>query len=196
MRAARVPPLNIASGRASRNFKRDFPRWGKSSGAARNTPRQDPRNRGIINKNMRVNPIGIIHTPFKNKEETPTQNYKSKAIGKAEIYKKYQKGLKDIEGFSHLILIYKFHKSKGFKLLVTPFLDTQLRGLFATRYPRRPNQIGITVVKLLSRKNNILNVKGIDVIDKAPLLDVKPYIPEFAATTKVKVGWLKGKLKR
>jgi len=143
---------------------------------------------------MRVEPIGIIHSPFKNKEETPTQTFKSKAIGKIELFKKYQKGLKDIEGFSHLILIYKFHKSRGYKLLVTPFLDTELRGLFATRYPRRPNQIGISIVKLVGVRNNILTVKGIDVIDKTPLLDIKPFVPEFAAKAKVKIGWLKDKL--
>jgi len=143
---------------------------------------------------MKVKPIGIIHSPFKNKKETPIQPFKSKAIGKVEVYKKYQKGLKDIEGFSHIILIFKFHKSKGYKLLVTPFLDSQLRGLFATRYPKRPNQIGITVVKLLTKESNILTVKGIDIIDKTPLLDIKPYVPEFAVKTRVKIGWLVGKL--
>lgn len=143
---------------------------------------------------MKIEPIGIIRTPFKSKEEAPTQNYKSRATGRVEVYKKYEKGLKDIEGFSHLILIYRFHKSRGFKLLVKPFLDTKLRGLFATRYPRRPNQLGITVVRLLRRQKNILVVKGIEVLDKTPLLDIKPYVPEFAAKTRVKVGWLKGKL--
>jgi tRNA-Thr(GGU) m(6)t(6)A37 methyltransferase TsaA len=145
-------------------------------------------------KKMKLKPIGIIRTPFKNKKETPIQPFKSRAIGKVEVYKKYQEGLKDIEGFSHLILIYKFHRSKGFKLLVKPFLDNELRGLFSTRAPRRPNQIGISVVKLLNRRNNILTVKGIDALDKTPLLDIKPYVPEFAAKTKVSIGWLKGKL--
>jgi len=143
---------------------------------------------------MEVKPIGIIHSPFRNKKETPTQSFKSKAIGRIELFKKYLKGLKDIEGFSHVILIYKFHKSKGYRLLVRPFLDRELRGLFATRYPRRPNQIGISIVKLVGVRNNILTVKGIDVIDKTPLLDIKPHVPEFAAKAKVKVGWLKGKL--
>ena len=143
---------------------------------------------------MKVEPIGIIHSPFKNKKETPIQPFKSKAIGKVEVYKKYEKGLRDIEGFSHLILIYRFHKSRGFKLLVKPFLDNELRGLFATRAPRRPNQIGISIVRLLNIKNNILTVKGIDALDNTPLLDIKPYVPEFAAKTKVKIGWLKGKL--
>ena len=144
---------------------------------------------------MKVEPIGIIHSPFKRKKDTPIQPFKSKAIGKVELFKRYQKGLQDIEGFSHLILVYRFHKSRGFKLLVTPFLDNELRGLFATRAPRRPNQIGISVVKLLKRGNNILTVKGIDALDNTPLLDIKPYVPEFATKTKVRIGWLKGKLK-
>ena len=147
-----------------------------------------------MQKEISLKPIGVIYTPFKDRKETPIQPFKSKAIGRIEVFRKYQQGLKDIEGFSHIILIYNFHRSKGYKLLVTPFLDSELRGLFATRYPRRPNQIGITVVKLLSRKNNILIVKGIDIIDRTPLLDIKPYVPEFAVKTKVKVGWLKGRL--
>ncbi len=143
---------------------------------------------------MKIEPIGIIHSPFKSKEDTPIQPFKSKAIGKVEVFKRYQNGLQDIEDFSHLILVYRFHKSRGFKLLVIPFLDDELRGLFATRAPRRPNQIGISVVRLLKRKNNILTVKGIDALDNTPLLDIKPYVPEFAAKTKVKIGWLKDKL--
>jgi len=109
--------------------------------------------------------------------------------------KKYQQGLEGIEGFSHIILIYKFHKSKGYSLKVKPFLDEKQRGLFATRYPRRPNQIGLTTVKLLKRKGNTLFVKGIDVINNSPLLDIKPYIPDFGPKEKVKIGWLKGKIK-
>ena len=143
---------------------------------------------------MRIKPIGLIHTPFRDKKEVPIQPFKSKAIGKIEVYKQYQQGLQGINGFSHLFLIYRFHKSKGYKLLVKPFLDNKMHGLFSTRVPRRPNQIGISVVKLLNRKNNILIVKGIDVIDKTPLLDIKPYVPEFATQEKVRIGWLKGKL--
>lgn len=143
---------------------------------------------------MKIKPIGIIRSPFKGKKETPIQPFKSKAVGRVEVHKKYQKGLKDLDGFSHIILIYKFHRSRGYKLQVKPFLDDTPRGLFATRYPRRPNQIGLTVVKLLNKKGNILTVKGVDTLDKTPLLDIKPYVPEFAAKAKVKVGWLKGKL--
>ena len=143
---------------------------------------------------MRILPIGIIHSPFKCKEDTPIQPFKSKAIGKVEIFKKYQEGLKDIGDFSHIILIYKFHKSRGYCLKVKPFLDKKLRGLFATRYPRRPNQIGLTVVKLMKRKANILIVKGIDIIDGAPLIDIKPYVPEFDTRKGARFGWLEEKL--
>ena len=143
---------------------------------------------------MKIEPIGIIHSPFKSKKDTPIQPFKSKAIGRVEVFKRYQKGLQDIKGFSHLILIYRLHKSRGFRLLVKPFLDKELHGLFATRAPRRPNQIGISVVRLLNRKNNILTVEGIDALDKTPLLDIKPYVPEFATKSKVRIGWLKGKL--
>ncbi|MDI6890274.1 MAG: tRNA (N6-threonylcarbamoyladenosine(37)-N6)-methyltransferase TrmO [Thermodesulfovibrionales bacterium] len=144
---------------------------------------------------MRFKPIGIIHSPFKSIQECPIQPSRSKAIGEVEIFKEYQEGLEDIEGFSHLILIYRFHKSKGYSLKVKPFLDDKIRGLFATRYPRRPNQIGLSIVKLLKRKENILSVEGIDVVGKTPLLDIKPYVPDFIPAGKVKIGWLKGKIK-
>ncbi|MEW6215199.1 MAG: tRNA (N6-threonylcarbamoyladenosine(37)-N6)-methyltransferase TrmO [Nitrospirota bacterium] len=144
---------------------------------------------------MRVKPIGIIHSPFKSIQKTPIQPSRSKATGEVEIFKEYQEGLEDIEGFSHIILIYKFHKSRGYRLKVKPFLDGKNRGLFATRYPNRPNQIGLSIVKLLRREENILFVKGIDVIDGTPLLDIKPYVPDFEPGGKIKIGWLKGKIK-
>lgn len=143
---------------------------------------------------MNIKPIGIIYTPFKCKKGTPIQPFKSKADGRIEIFQNFVEGLSDIDGFSHLILIYRFHKSRGYCLKIKPFLDNSLRGLFATRYPRRPNQIGLTVVKLLKRKGSTLFVKGIDVIDGTPLLDIKPYVPDFGPKEKVKIGWLKGKI--
>jgi tRNA-Thr(GGU) m(6)t(6)A37 methyltransferase TsaA len=142
---------------------------------------------------MEIIPIGVIHTPFKCKKDTPIQPFRSKAIGKVEVFKEYEDGLEDTEKFSHLILIYKFHKSRGYRLKIKPFLDDRLRGLFATRYPRRPNQIGLTVVRLLKRKGNIIFVKGIDVIDGTPLLDIKPCVPAFGPREKIKIGWLEGK---
>lgn len=145
---------------------------------------------------MKIRPIGIIRSPFKIKAKTPIQPFKSKKIGRVEVYKKFAPGLQDILGFSHIILIYRFHKSKSYKLLVKPFLDSRYRGLFSTRYSARPNQIGISVVQLLRQKNNVLFVKGIDVLDGTPLLDIKPYVPEFDAAKKIRIGWLKGGLKK
>jgi tRNA-Thr(GGU) m(6)t(6)A37 methyltransferase TsaA len=127
------------------------------------------------------------------KGRTPIQPYKSKKIGQVEVFEKFAPGLQDILGFSHIILIYKFHKSRGYKLLVKPFLDNQHRGVFSTRYPRRPNQIGISVVQLLRQEDNVLFVKGIDVFDGTPLLDIKPYVPHFDAAQKVRLGWLESK---
>jgi tRNA-Thr(GGU) m(6)t(6)A37 methyltransferase TsaA len=127
-------------------------------------------------------------------EETPIQPSRSTATGKVEVFKEYQEGLEDIEGFSHIILIYWFHKSKGYSLKVKPFLDDTLRGVFATRAPSRPNQIGISVVRLLEREENVLYVKGIDVLDGTPLLDIKPHVPDFELGEKVKTGWLEGKI--
>src|SRR4030042_2460424 len=112
----------------------------------------------LLNVPMKVNPIGIIHTPFKNREDTPIQPFRSTAIGEIEMFEEYREGLEDIEGFSHIILIYCFHKSKGYDLKVKPYLDETLRGLFATRAPRRPNQIGLSVVRLLKREGNVLSI--------------------------------------
>jgi len=143
---------------------------------------------------MEIKPIGVIHSPFRFKGETPIQPSRSNARGKIEVFKEYEEGLEDIEGFSHVILIYQFHKSEGYSLKVKPYLDDKLRGLFATRAPRRPNQIGLSVVKLLMRKENILFIEGIDILDGTPLLDIKPYIPDLVPKGKIKIGWLKGKI--
>jgi tRNA-Thr(GGU) m(6)t(6)A37 methyltransferase TsaA len=142
---------------------------------------------------MRIKPVGIIHSPFKSRAETPIQPSRSAATGQVEVFKEYQEGLKDIEGFSHIVLIYWFHKAEGYALKVKPFLDDTLRGVFATRAPNRPNQIGISVVRLLELKENILYVKGIDVLDGTPLIDIKPYVPDFESVEKVKIGWIEGK---
>lgn len=142
---------------------------------------------------MNIKPIGIIHSPFKSKQETPIQPFRSKASGEIEVFREYERGLDDIESFSHLVLIYKFHRSRGFSLKVKPVMDDRLRGLFATRAPRRPNQIGLSVVKLIRRRGNILFVNGIDVIDGTPLLDIKPYVPEFNSGEEVRTCWTAGR---
>jgi len=140
---------------------------------------------------MNVQPIGTIHTPFSDLEGMPIQPAgASEVVGTVEVNREFEAGLKDLDGFSHLILIYQFHRSAGFKLEVTPFLDTVPRGLFATRAPRRPNPIGLSVVHLERVEGNILHVKGIDVLDGTPLLDIKPYVPQFDSRGDVRTGWL------
>ncbi len=134
-------------------------------------------------------PIGTIHSPFTNKNEMPIQASRSSAQGQVVVNPEYAAGLKDIEGFSHIILLYVFHQSSGYNLEVTPFLDDRTRGLFATRYPRRPNPIGISIVQLLERRENILDIQGVDVLDGTPLLDIKPYMPDFDTRSEVKIGW-------
>jgi tRNA-Thr(GGU) m(6)t(6)A37 methyltransferase TsaA len=136
-----------------------------------------------------MNPIGIIHSPFIDKSQTPIQASRSQARGVVEVYPEYAEGLQDLEGFSHIFLLYTFHESSGYSLLVKPFLDDQLRGLFATRYPARPNPIGLSVVKLISRKGNSLEVEGVDMLDGTPLLDIKPYIPDFDVRSNTRDGW-------
>jgi tRNA-Thr(GGU) m(6)t(6)A37 methyltransferase TsaA len=136
-----------------------------------------------------LKPIGIIHSPFNDKSETPIQASRSRAIGQVEVHPEFAEGLQDVEGFSHLILLYAFHCSSGYTLRVKPLLDDQSRGLFATRYPCRPNPLGLSVVRLLARRDNVLEIEGVDVLDGTPLLDIKPYVPDFDVRTEVHTGW-------
>jgi tRNA-Thr(GGU) m(6)t(6)A37 methyltransferase TsaA len=140
---------------------------------------------------FRFDPIGVIHTPFTDLEGMPIQPTGAAGVkGTVEVFEKYHPGLKDLEGFSHIILIYHLHRSKGFRLHVVPFLDSQPRGLFATRAPKRPNPIGLSIVQLDGIENNILHIQNVDILDNTPLLDIKPYVPEFDAPTRVRTGWL------
>jgi tRNA-Thr(GGU) m(6)t(6)A37 methyltransferase TsaA len=136
-----------------------------------------------------MNPIGIIHSPFTDVNETPIQAYRSQVRGVVEVYPEYAEGLQDLEGFSHIFLLYTFHKSSGYSLLVKPFLDDVLRGLFATRYPARPNPIGLSVVRLITQQGNTLEIEGVDMLDGTPLLDIKPYVPEFDIRSDTRSGW-------
>jgi len=153
----------------------------------------------VINKNMNeiiYKPIGIIYSPFKEPFGVPPQPKFGKGIkGKVEIFSEYCLGLKDIEGFSHIILIYHFHLSRGYSLLTKPHWDDIKHGLFTTRSPRRPNPIGISVVRLLGVKDCILDIEDVDIVNKTPLLDIKPYVPEFNKEEVIKLGWLEGKIK-
>lgn len=144
-----------------------------------------------------LKPIGIIHSPFKKPEGTPIQPGRSNgAGGTVEVYPDFVAGLEDLDGFSHIILLYFFHLSKGYNLMVTPYLDDQERGLFATRAPKRPNSIGLSVVKLDKIEENILHVINIDIIDGTPLLDIKPYVPDFDSSGDFRIGWLEGRMNK
>jgi len=142
-------------------------------------------------------PIGIIHTPFREPEGMPIQGaLVPETEGWIEIFPEYAPGLKDVSGFSHLILLYVFHRSRGYQLLCKPFLEETERGLFAIRAPRRPNPIGMTVVRLLGLKDTRLDIAGVDMIDGTPLLDIKPYIPAIDAHPQASEGWISGKMRK
>lgn len=143
---------------------------------------------------IKYKPIGIIHSPFKQIKGTPIQPTGAKGIeGKIEIAQEYVKGLKDLEGFSHIILIYHFHLAKSCSLEVTPFLDNKSHGVFATRAPKRPNPIGLSVVRLKKIQGSTLFIEDIDIVDGTPLLDLKPFVPELDPQRVERIGWLSEK---
>jgi tRNA-Thr(GGU) m(6)t(6)A37 methyltransferase TsaA len=140
-------------------------------------------------------PIGIIRSPFKTVEGTPIQPVGAKgARGMIELRGEFLAGLKDLDGFSHIILIYHFSLSKGCDLAVKPFLDDRLRGVFATRAPKRPNPIGISVVRLIGIEGTSLHIEDVDIVDGTPLLDIKPYVPQFDSRETQEIGWLSGRV--
>lgn len=141
--------------------------------------------------NIVYRPIGIIRSPFTELAGMPIQPAGAVGVvGTAVIHPEFTPGLQDLDGFSHIILLYHLHRVEAFSLTVTPFLDRQPRGVFATRAPRRPNPIGLSVVKLVRIEQNILHLENVDVLDETPLLDIKPYVPEFDHQLEVRTGWL------
>lgn len=138
-----------------------------------------------------MRPIGVIRTPFADLEGMPVQPAGARGVaGTVELYDEYAAGLLDIDGFSHAILLYAFHRSTGYEAIVTPFLDSDPHGVFATRAPRRPNPIGLSVVRITGVEGPVLRVENIDVLDGTPLLDIKPYVPSFVADDPIRIGWL------
>jgi tRNA-Thr(GGU) m(6)t(6)A37 methyltransferase TsaA len=136
-------------------------------------------------------PIGFVHSPYESASGTPIQPSRARGIeGTVEIEEEYAEGLSDLDGFSHIILICHLHKASPFKLKVVPYLDTELRGLFATRAPSRPNPIGLSVVRLLQIDGRCLRIEGVDLVDGTPVLDIKPYVRDFDDQTEVRCGWL------
>ena len=149
-----------------------------------------------MRKQIRFKPIGVIHSPYRRPEDAPRRP-RSFPAAKAtvKVFALYRAGLRDLRGFSHVLLVYHLHLSRGYDLVCLPFLDPKRRrGVFATRYPRRPNPIGISVVRLLKVRKDGLEVSHVDMVDGSPLLDIKPYIPETGAKERVKLGWLEAVL--
>ena len=140
---------------------------------------------------IELHPIGIVHTPHPTPEGTPIQPPGAAGMkGTVEVFEPYREGLADLDGFSHVVLLYHFHLSDDYELRVVPFMDTVPRGVFATRAPKRPNPIGLSVVRLDRIEGGILHVDRVDIVDGTPLLDIKPYVPEFDAPTEIRTGWL------
>jgi tRNA-Thr(GGU) m(6)t(6)A37 methyltransferase TsaA len=136
-------------------------------------------------------PIGIIHTPFCDIAGMPIQPNGARGTrGTIEVFPQYSEGLRDLEGFERIILIYAFHRCPDHCLTIKPFLDTESRGIFATRSPKRPNGIGLSVVRLRDVKEGMLTVEDIDVLDGTPLLDIKPYVTAFDSYPGSRSGWL------
>jgi tRNA-Thr(GGU) m(6)t(6)A37 methyltransferase TsaA len=145
-------------------------------------------------REIRYTPVGVVHSPFKDVKGMPIQTVGARGVaGTVEIEPRYQDGLKDLEGFSHIILIYHFHRSKGYSLEVRPFMDDDVRGVFATRAPKRPNPIGISVVRVAKVEGCTIFIEDVDVLDGTPLLDIKPFVPEFDVREVERTGWLSKK---
>jgi tRNA-Thr(GGU) m(6)t(6)A37 methyltransferase TsaA len=138
-----------------------------------------------------MQPIGLIHSPFQGISDVPIQPAAAAGMrGTVELLAEFAPGLKDLNGFSHIILLYYFHLTTQVRLSVIPFLDHEPRGVFATRAPSRPNPIGLSIVRLLSIEDNLLHIENVDIVDGTPLLDIKPYVPAFDHYPADRTGWL------
>ncbi len=144
----------------------------------------------MVESSLMYHPIGVIHSAHVAPEKTPIQSvFAEGCSGEAEIFPEYEEGLQDLEGFSHLYLIYHLHQAGPCRLTVKPFLQDVEHGVFATRAPSRPNGIGLSIVKLICRDRNILHLDGVDILDGTPLLDIKPYTPRFDHIETTRNGW-------
>lgn len=143
-----------------------------------------------MNNDVICKPIGIIHSGHINPHKTPIQPiFANGCTGQAEIFRTYEKGLQDIEGFSHILILYHFHKTTTQKLMVKPFLENTERGVFATCAPSRPNHIGLSIVRLVKKEKNMLFLDDVDILDGTPIIDIKPYIARFFRYSNVRSGW-------
>lgn len=153
----------------------------------------DSRKDSPVTQPIQYQAIGILHTPFDDIRDMPIQPTGAQGVrGTAEVFDAFCAGLIDLDGFSHIILLYHLHQVEEPQLVVTPFLDTRSHGVFATRAPRRPNPIGLSVVRLVRLEGNVLHLENVDMLDGTPLLDIKPYIPAFDHQPVTRLGWLEG----
>lgn len=142
-------------------------------------------------KTVVFEPIGTIYSPFTELTGMPIQPAGAKDVeGYIEVREGLEEGLDDVEGFSHIYLFYHFHKNEGYSLKVVPFMDTELRGLFSTRAPRRPNMLGCSIVEVVRVEGRRVYVKGLDILNETPLLDMKPYVEKFDSVSHTRSGWL------
>jgi tRNA-Thr(GGU) m(6)t(6)A37 methyltransferase TsaA len=142
-------------------------------------------------------PIGVVHSPFKELKNMPIQPTGCKGVeGEIEIFPEFSPGLQDLDGFSHIFVIYFLHKVQGWKSKVIPFLDTQERGIFSTRSPVRPNPIGLSVLEIKAVNGNRIMVNNTDILDGTPVLDIKPFVPQFDQPENTRIGWLTGNVIR
>jgi tRNA-Thr(GGU) m(6)t(6)A37 methyltransferase TsaA len=138
-----------------------------------------------------INPIGVIRTPYTDIKNMPIQPIAAEGVkGHIELLPEYVTGLKDLDGFSHIILVYSFHKIVGYELEVIPFMDDKPHGVFASKAPKRPNAIGISTVKLINIEGNIIHIEQVDMLDGTPLIDIKPFYPRYDNRENVAIGWL------
>ncbi len=142
-------------------------------------------------KEISIQPIGVIHTPHHDISNMPIQPIAAVGIkGYIELFPEYVDGLTDLQGFSHITLVYHFHKIEGYQLMVKPFMDNVEHGIFACKAPKRPNAIGISTVKLLKVENNLVHIEMVDMLDQTPLIDIKPFFPKYDNRLDTKSGWL------
>jgi len=142
-------------------------------------------------ESITIKPIGVIRTPHTDIKNMPIQPIAAEGIkGHIELLPEYIPGLKDLEGFSHITLVYRFHKIVGFELEVIPFMDDKSHGIFASKAPKRPNAIGISTVKLIGIEKNIIHIEQVDMLDGTPLIDIKPFYPRYDNRENVLIGWL------
>jgi tRNA-Thr(GGU) m(6)t(6)A37 methyltransferase TsaA len=152
---------------------------------------------GDAGEGVRYAPIGVIRSPFADTTGMPVQSVAAGGVdGSVEVFPEYGEGLKDMDGFSHVILLYHMHRIADSSLTVRPFLDKERRGVFATRSPKRPNPIGVSVVRLIAIEGCTLRIEDVDVVDGTPLLDIKPYVPAFDDRAGARIGWFEGKAER